>query len=303
MESRPLESVSGNGPPLQANVLPRILGEISPADFFSSSYGRAPLLRRAGAIWVASLATQEICERLAASEEVDFLVVRDGQPFSGGRPSPKQARELFATGYTWVMRDAERGDARLAEFGRALASEIHGALHLHVYRAPRAHGGFGWHFDPEEVFFFQTSGRKMLRLRENTRHPKPLLERMPTRLDVASEETPIAEYLLEPGDWLYIPSGCWHSAEAVEESISISAGILAPSYLDALAAVANELAQDAQWRQRLFPMGRGNPLPEHERHRAWEEQLRQLADEVSKRLTSPAAVAKIFAATGWWKRR
>src|SRR5262249_45875631 len=260
-------------------------------------------LRRGGAEWVASLATAAICEQLAASDQVDFLMVRDGQPFGGGRPSLEQARELFSTGYTWVMRDAERGDTRLAEFGRALASEIHGALHLHVYRTPRGHGGFGWHFDPEEVFFFQTLGRKMLKLRENTAHPKPLLERMPTHLKPGSEDTPIAEYLLEPGDWLYIPSGFWHSAEAVEESISISAGILAPSYLDALAAVTQELAQDAQWRQRLFPIGRGNPLPEPERHRPWEEQLQPPRTEGSKRLTPPAAVAKIFAATGWWKKR
>jgi 50S ribosomal protein L16 3-hydroxylase len=302
MGSQAGERMSGNGAATRANVLARVLGEVSPADFFASYYGTTPLLRRACATWVAPLATIDVCERLAASDQVDFLVVRDGQPFSGGRPSLAQARELFDGGYTWVMRDAERGDSGLAEFGRALASEIHGALHLHVYRTPRAHGGFGWHFDPEEVFFFQTSGRKTLRLRENTAHPKPLLERMPTHLKAASEDTPIGEYLLEPGDWLYIPSGFWHSAEALEESISISAGILAPSYLDALAAVAHELAQDAEWRQRLFPIGRASPLSEQERHRAWGEQLARLAAEVSRRLTSPGAVAKIFAATGWWKR-
>jgi ribosomal protein L16 Arg81 hydroxylase len=303
MEFQTRERMSSNGADARANVLPHILGEVSPADFFATYYGTTPLLRRASAKWVTSLATDESCERLAASDQVDFLAVRDGQPSSGGRPSLEQARELLQAGYTWVMRDADRGDARLAEFGRVLASEVHGALHLHVYRTPRAHVGFGWHFDPEEVFFFQTSGRKMLRLRENTAHPKPLLERMPTHLKAASEDAPIVEYLLEPGDWLYIPSGFWHSAEAVEESISISAGILAPSYLDALAAVAHELAQDAQWRQRLFPIGRGNPLPEDERHRAWQEQLGRLAAEVSRRLTSPASVAKIFAVTGWWKRR
>src|SRR5262245_18554901 len=99
MESQPIERVSGTGAAVEADVLPRLLGEISPADFFASSYGRRSLLRPACAQWVAPLATAEICEPLAASDQVDFLVVRDGQPFNGGRPTLTEAHELFETGY------------------------------------------------------------------------------------------------------------------------------------------------------------------------------------------------------------
>ncbi len=297
------EYSAAQAPSSLIDVLPRILGEISAAEFFSTYYGRTPLLRRAAAQWVNPIATEQLCERLVRSDQVDFLAVRDGKPFAGKRPQLGEAHELFSTGYTWVMRDAERGDPGLAEFGRALASEIHGSLHLHVYRTPRAHGGFGWHFDPEEVFFFQTAGRKVLRVQENTLHPKPLHDQMPTQLQPSSERTPIDEYILQPGDWLYVPSGFWHSAEALEDSISISVGILAPSYLDALAMVAQQLARDPRWRQRLFPIGRASPMSEAERHRAWSEQLKELGDEVVSRLTSGTSVAKLFAATGWWSRR
>src|SRR5712664_1711260 len=263
------ECPTAQAPSSIIDVLPRILGEISTAEFFSTYYGRTPLLRRAAAQWVNPIATEQLCERLVRADQVDFLAVRDGKPFAGKRPQLGEAHELFSTGYTWVMRDAKRGYPGLAEFGRALASEIHGALHLHVYRTPQSHGGFGWHFDPEEVFFFQTAGRKVLRVRENTLHPRPLVDQMPTHLQARSEPTPVDEYVLEPGDWLYVPCGFWHSAEAVEDSISISVGVLAPSYLDALAMVAQELARDPRWRQRLCPMGRASPLSEEERQRAW----------------------------------
>ncbi len=263
------ECPTAQAPSSIIDVLPRILGEISTAEFFSTYYGRTLLLRRAAAQWVNPIATEQLCERLVRSDQVDFLAVRDGKPFAGKRPQ----------------------------------LEIHGSLHLHVYRTPRAHGGFGWHFDPEEVFFFQTAGRKVLRVQENTLHPKPLHDQMPTQLQPSSERTPIDEYILQPGDWLYVPSGFWHSAEALEDSISISVGILAPSYLDALAMVAQQLARDPRWRQRLFPIGRASPMSEAERHRAWSEQLKELGDEVVSRLTSGTSVAKLFAATGWWSRR
>src|SRR5258708_5878349 len=71
------ECPTAQAPSSIIDVLPRILGEISTAEFFSTYYGRTLLLRRAAAQWVNPIATEQLCERLVRSDQVDFLAVRD----------------------------------------------------------------------------------------------------------------------------------------------------------------------------------------------------------------------------------
>lgn len=284
-------------------MLQRLLGDVSCATFFERHFARAPMLARGAGAWALELAGVETCERLVTEPKVDVMFAREGVPYRGPRPSLDEARRLFADGHTWVLRDVDRGDAALAELGRALASDVHGTLHLQLYRTPAAKFGFGWHFDPEEVFYLQTVGRKRLRLRENTQHPSPLQNAMPTRLTPDAERGAVAEHVLEAGDVLYIPSGWWHAADALEETVSISAGVLAPSRLDALELILAELAADPKWRARLPAMGRASPLAEDERRAAWRSELDALAAEVQRRLGAAELPTRLFAATGWWKQR
>src|SRR5258708_37423847 len=66
-----------HAPSILIDVQPRILVEISTSEFFSTYYGRTSLLRRAAAQWVNPIATEQLCERLVRSDQVDFLAVRD----------------------------------------------------------------------------------------------------------------------------------------------------------------------------------------------------------------------------------
>jgi hypothetical protein len=286
-----------------AAILDKLLGATSSADFFTRHFASEPLLAPGAANWALDLATPSTCERLLTHPRVDVMFAREGVPHPGPRPDLEAANRLFAAGYTWVLRDVDRGDSALAEFGRSLASDVHGTLHLQLYRTPAARFGFGWHFDPEEVFYIQTVGKKRLRLRRNTQHPWPLQQAMPTHLTADAEPTEVVEYMLAPGDVLYIPSGCWHAADALEPTVSISAGVLAPSPLDALQLVLVELAKEPKWRRRLPAMGRASPSSEDERRTRWRVELDALDAEVHRRLESPELVTHLFASSGWWKQR
>src|SRR5687767_10097082 len=188
-----------------APVLEKLLGTTSCAEFFDRHFAAEPLLAKGAARWAVELATRAVCERLIAEPRVDVMLARMGARYTGLRPDATEAARLFAEGFTWVLRDVDRADPALADFGRSLASDVHGSLHLQLYRTPPSTTGFGWHFDPEEVFYVQTHGRKRLRLRENTQHPWPLPDAFSTQLKAEAEATPILEHLLEPGDALYIP--------------------------------------------------------------------------------------------------
>jgi 50S ribosomal protein L16 3-hydroxylase len=283
-------------------MLTQLLGDVPAQTFFTQHFGVEPLLMRGTAAWAAPLATAAVFERLLEDPRADVLLARDGKPHE--RPaSLERARALFADGYTWVVRSAERVDADLAEAGRKLASDVHGVLQIQLYRTPAARQGFGWHFDAEEVFYLQGAGRKRFRLRRNTQHPSPLLHAMPEQLSAEHETTPISEHVLEPGDCLYIPSGFWHVADALEETASISIGVLAPCPLDALGLVLRELAADPHWRARLPSIGGASPVPEAERAPLWSRNLEPLQAEVQRRLGAPDFALRLFAQTGWWQHR
>jgi ribosomal protein L16 Arg81 hydroxylase len=292
-----------NATGVDEGVLERLLGPRSSETFFRDFFSRAPLLVKGAAPWLCEHATVDTCRRLVGNPDVDLLLAREGELFQGRRPSLDEARHLFDAGYAWALCNVDRGDSTLAEIGRTLASEIHGTLHLQLHRAPRGQLGFGWHCDCEEVFVVQTAGRKRFLLRQNTLHPSPLAHELPMRLSAESDVSPIEAHVLSPGDCLYIPSGYWHVAEAEEESVTVSLGVLAPSPLDALALVSAELARDPKWRRRLPAIGRATPMTESERQSAWRACLAELAKELDGRLSSRDLPVRLFAHTGWWRRR
>jgi 50S ribosomal protein L16 3-hydroxylase len=247
--------------------LAQLLGPLSPRTFFSEHYLRRPLLVRGTAAALRPLADPERVNAIALSG-CDLLLVKDGALWKGDAPHDAQAlAQRHAEGFTLVLRRPEPFDDALAGLSRTFAAEVGGDINLHLYRTPAGARGFDWHCDPEEVFFLQTHGHKRFWVRENTLHPAPLLETLAAAPD-PSRETSVAEaFDLHPGDWLYVPGGAWHRAEAVgaEDSTSVSVGVMAPTALDALEHARRRLLADPRWRARLPPLGRASPLGDAEK--------------------------------------
>src|SRR5690606_27495317 len=114
---------------------------------------------------------------------------------------------------------------------------------------PPGRFGFGWHYDAEEVFILQTVGQKEYSLRKNTVNPWPLEETLPQGMRYEREVMPLMRCLLQAGDWLYLPSGYWHKAEARELSLSLAVGVMAPAAISILDRLREELLQSLVWRQ------------------------------------------------------
>jgi ribosomal protein L16 Arg81 hydroxylase len=233
-------------------------------------------------------------ERLAARPEADLLVTRDGHllPTEAG---PRRARELFAAGCTLVLRHAERLDPELAELAAAFARDFAAPVNVHLYATPAGRHGFGWHYDAEEVFVVQAAGAKHYALRKNTLHPWPLVETLPADMGFEHEVTPAWECTLAPGDWLYLPSGTWHRAEAESDSLSLAIGLLPATALDVLDLLRTDLRRSIEWRQRLGLLG-GNSIeaPEHTRDRL-RALLGELAGDLARRLGDERFLERVLA--------
>jgi 50S ribosomal protein L16 3-hydroxylase len=96
---------------------------------------------------------------------------------------------------------------------------------------------------------------------------------------------PLMRVELTAGDWLYIPCGYWHKAEAVgtnEPSISLALGVLSPAALEAFDFARNQLLQSLVWRQRLPVRGDASAMSAEERQQHYRELFGQLGDDLAK---------------------
>src|SRR5690606_35223977 len=145
---------------------------------------------------------------------------------------------------------------------------------------PGGRHGFGWHYDAEDVFILQTTGRKEYSLRKNTVNPWPLMETLPANMKYERELMPLMQCLLAAGDWLYIPHGYWHMGRADEDAISLAVGVLAPSGLDAFDALRTRLVPSMLWRQRLPVSGDAAALDEEALLAEYRARFAELADDL-----------------------
>ncbi len=89
-------------------------------------------------------------------------------------------------------------------------------------------GGVGAHFDHYDVFLIQGLGKRRWRVGQACNDATALLPHDDLRL--LADFAPTAEYLLEPGDILYVPPGIAHDGVAVgDDCMTYSIGFRAPS--------------------------------------------------------------------------
>ncbi len=106
-------------------------------------------------------------------------------------------------------------------------------------------GGVGPHVDSYDVFLLQAHGRRRWRI--SRQRDLTLVPGLP--LKILADFRPTQEWVLEPGDLLYLPPGVAHDGVAVgPDCVTCSIGFRAPRYrdladpwLDALAETAYDL--------------------------------------------------------------
>jgi ribosomal protein L16 Arg81 hydroxylase len=99
------------------------------------------------------------------------------------------------------------------------------------------------------------------------------------------ETGPVEEVVLAPGDLVYVPGGTWHEMVALEDSLSISLGLEAPTFLEVLDDLRRELTRGVRWRERLPVLGRASGLDDAGRLAAAREILEAVARGVVEHLT------------------
>jgi 50S ribosomal protein L16 3-hydroxylase len=101
-------------------------------------------------------------------------------------------------------------------------------------------GGVGPHLDSYDVFLIQVQGRRRWRI--GPARDSALRPGLP--LKILATFVPEEEWLLEPGDMLYLPPGWAHEGVAVGECMTASVGFRAPERAELARDVLSRLLED-----------------------------------------------------------
>jgi hypothetical protein len=211
----------------ETSALQRLLGSLSRVDFETSILHRQPWARPGAAIdKAASFGWHELGALLESRPSPDVLVVARSALLK--KPEPRSLaslRALMNDGIGICVRHAEQHHIAVAAAAAGLAESFQRKVHVQVFVTPAETHGFGWHYDAEDVFILQTAGSKDYYFRENT-----VLTRSRAGADfdfsaIRRERSPLQTARLLPGDCLYLPSGMWHMARSVEDSLAMSLGV------------------------------------------------------------------------------
>jgi 50S ribosomal protein L16 3-hydroxylase len=273
------------------------LDELTVSQFVSDFYHKLPHSGTCFDRGDCELGQWEVVEKIVAANEADVMVVREGRRFEGDVSiDAGRLRQLVKEGFTILVRHAESHHPGLKQLAEDFRSNFHAPVNIHMYATPGGKFGFDWHYDAEDVFILQATGEKEYSLRKNTVNPWPLVENMPVDLRYERELMPLMRCLLKAGDWLYIPNGYWHKADAVgdEIAISLAVGVMAPSALTIWDHLRTELAESLLWRQRLPTLGDSRGLDENARQ-GLTTLMKQLAEDIERRLTDEQFVDSLIA--------
>ncbi|HSV71182.1 MAG TPA: cupin domain-containing protein [Methylibium sp.] len=231
-----------------------LLGGLSPRQFMRRHWQKRPLLVRQALPGVAAPLTRAELFALAARDEVESRLVRqDGARWSLRRgPLPRRALPPVARpGWTLLVQGLDlhlpAAHALLSRFRFAPAARLDDLM----LSWASAGGGVGPHVDSYDVFLLQVQGRRRWRIAP----PGDAALRPGLPLKILARFEPTEDWVLEPGDLLYLPPGWAHEGVAVGECMTASIGFRAPERGGVGREVVGRLvdaAADGGRRARLY---------------------------------------------------
>ncbi|WP_087735432.1 cupin domain-containing protein [Paraburkholderia piptadeniae] len=234
-------SVSASSAPSPDQPTP-LLGNLTPSQFMRRYWQKKPLLiRQAIPDIVAPLARDELFE-LADQDDVESRLIThfrnrwqlEHGPFAADElPSVKQrAWTLLVQG---VDLHNDRARALLDRFRFVPDARLDDLMISYATDG----GGVGPHFDSYDVFLLQVHGTRRWRI--GAQRDLSLQPGLP--LKVLQHFEPEEEWVLEPGDMLYLPPHIAHDGVAQGECMTCSIGFRAPSTSELAAQFLYYLAE------------------------------------------------------------
>ena len=221
-----------------------MLGNISASVFLMEYWQKKPLLIRQAIPEPPSQMDALSLFEAARSDSVETrLIERQGKEWHF-QQGPFRSLQKRKSRHPWTLLVqginlfSTEADSLLRRFSFIPYSRLDDVMAS--YAVPG--GGVGPHFDNYDVFLLQVSGRRHWRI--SAQADLSLVNNSP--LKILKHFRPSQEWILEPGDMLYLPPHWAHDGIALDHCITWSIGFRAPPASEVVSAFLDYLQEELQ---------------------------------------------------------
>jgi 50S ribosomal protein L16 3-hydroxylase len=240
-------------PPIEVDASKLAPLGMTPQLFLRRYWQKRPLLiRNAFPDFVSPIQPEDLaglaCEEAALSRLITYDRASDGWSVRSGPFQEEEFPGMPDHDWTLLVQDVDKWDPDIAALLEAFSFLPRWRIDDIMVSFAATGGSVGAHVDQYDVFLLQAHGHRRWQIDAG---PKPPLGfRDDVELKLLREFTPTHEWVLGPGDMLYLPPGVPHHGIAEDPCLTFSVGMRAPSSAELIADYLDTLVADADERAR-----------------------------------------------------
>ncbi|SDG28412.1 50S ribosomal protein L16 3-hydroxylase [Onishia taeanensis] len=279
-----------------------MLGGLSAADFLGQYWQRKPLLIRGAFPDIESPLSPDELAGLACEEGIEARLVEEHGRDAKGNPKPWQVSHgpfgeatfarLPESDWTLLVQAVDHYVPAVADLLEAFSFLPRWRLDdIMISYAPPG-GSVGPHVDQYDVFLLQASGQRRWQLGGAVDEDAPIIDGIDLRILEHFEVEPDQDWVLEPGDMLYLPPGhAHHGVSQSDDCMTLSVGFRALSADESVTSFADYMGETLPASLRYSDAGMTPPTDPGELNDEALERMRRL---ILDTLDDPAQLAQWF---------
>ena len=205
-----------------------LLGGLTASQFMRKHWHKKPLLVRQAIPGFKAPIPRARLLAMAGEDGVESRLIQqlegDNWKLSHGPLSRRSLPALTKPGWTVLVQGVDMHDAKAHELLQQFRFVPEARLDDLMISFATDQGGVGPHFDSYDVFLLQAQGKRRWRIGRQ----KDLSLQPGKPLKILSNFEPEEEFVLEPGDMLYLPPKWAHDGVAEGECMTYSIGFRSP---------------------------------------------------------------------------
>jgi len=204
-----------------------LLGDITPAQFLRDYWHKKPLLIRNAIPGFKPLLGFDALTKLASTNHAESRLITSVDGEWNMQHGPLESLPpLTQKEWTMLVQGVNLFDAKADELLRQFRFIPDARLDDLMVSFATDGGGVGPHFDSYDVFLLQAQGQRRWQI--GPQKDLTLVDGMP--LKILANFKPNEEFVLNPGDMLYLPPHYAHDGVAIGDCQTYSIGFRSPSY-------------------------------------------------------------------------